>query len=425
MNYDKIINGIKEMATQNVEISKVKGGITSPKGFHATGNHIGIKDNKKDLAIVYSEVPAIASGVFTKNIVKAAPVLWDQSLIQNQNQIQAIVINSGNANACTGEIGIEHTRLMAAELASYMELHEDQVLVASTGVIGVPLPIDIITVGIKNTYKKLGISSDDASLAAEAIMTTDTLPKEISVEFSIDGKKIRIGGMAKGSGMIHPNMATMLAFITTDINISRDLMDKAFKESVDESYNMISVDGDTSTNDSVIILANGMSENKKIKEVNDEYLIFKQALHQVNTHLAKEIVKDGEGASKFITVHVKGATSKSEAKILCKSIITSNLVKTAFFGEDANWGRIVAAMGYSGAKFDPSKVSIKLFNGTHSIELMQEGTPLQFDEILAKNILKKNEITVQAILKEGKGEAIAWGCDLSYDYVRINGSYRT
>ncbi len=425
MNYDKIINGVKEMAAQNVEISKVKGGITSPKGFHAIGNHIGIKDNKKDLAIVYSEVPAIASGVFTRNVVKAAPVLWDQSLIQNQNQIQAIVINSGNANACTGEIGIEHTKLMAAELASYMELHEDQVLVASTGVIGVPLPIDIVTDGIKNTYQKLGNSSRDASLAAEAIMTTDTLPKEISVEFSIDGKKIRIGGMAKGSGMIHPNMATMLAFITTDINISRDLLDKAFKESVDESYNMISVDGDTSTNDSVIILANAMSENKKIKEENDEYLIFKQALHQVNTHLAKEIVKDGEGASKFITVHVKGATSKSEAKILCKSIITSNLVKTAFFGEDANWGRIVAAMGYSGAKFDPSKVSIKLFNGAHSIELMQEGTPLQFDEILAKNILKKKEITVEAILKEGIGEAIAWGCDLSYDYVRINGSYRT
>ncbi|MHA2049356.1 MAG: bifunctional ornithine acetyltransferase/N-acetylglutamate synthase [Promethearchaeota archaeon] len=413
------------MAVQNVGIKKINGGITSPKGFHATGNHIGIKENKKDLAIVFSEVPAIASGVFTRNVVKAAPVLWDQSLIQNQNLIQAIVINSGNANACTGEIGIDHTKLMASEVASSLGLRENQVLVASTGVIGVPLPIDIIINGIKSTHEKLGNSSEDASLAAEAIITTDTHLKEISVEFSIEDKKIRIGGMAKGSGMIHPNMATMLAFITTDVNISRELLDKAFKESVDESYNMISVDGDTSTNDSVIILANGMSKNTKINQEDKNYLIFKQALHQVNTYLAKAVVRDGEGASKFITVHVKGAASKNEAKILSKSIITSNLVKTAFFGEDANWGRIVAAMGYSGANFDPSKVSIKLFNGSNSINLMQEGTPLQFDENLAKNILKKSEITVEAILKEGTGEATAWGCDLSYDYVRINGAYRT
>jgi glutamate N-acetyltransferase/amino-acid N-acetyltransferase len=384
------------MVIQDVGIRKIKGGITSPIGFHATGNHVGIKENKKDLAIVYSEVPAVASGVFTKNVVKAAPVLWDQSLIRKKNLIQAMVINSGNANACTGEIGKDHTRIMASELASCLGLREDQILVAST-----------------------------ARLAAEAIITTDTHPKEISVEFSIGDKKIRIGGMAKGSGMIHPNMATMLAFITTDINISKELLDRAFKESVDESYNMISVDGDTSTNDSVILLANGLAENVKIKEENEKYLMFKKALHQVNIYLAKEVVRDGEGASKFITVHVKGATSKNEAKILCKSIITSNLVKTAFFGEDANWGRIVAAMGYSGANFDPSKVSIKLFNGAHSIELMQDGTPLQFDEIVAKNILKKSEITVEALLKEGKGEAIAWGCDLSYDYVRINGSYRS
>ena len=413
------------MEVNDVEIKKINGGITSPKGFHATGNHIGIKENKKDLAIVYSEVPANASGVFTTNVVKAAPVLWDQNLVLNHNLIQAIVINSGNANACTGEIGIEHTKIMATELASCLGLKENQILVASTGVIGVPLPIDIIIDGIKSTYKKLGNTNNDAKSAAEAIITTDTHIKEISVEFTIDDKIIRIGGMAKGSGMIHPNMATMLAFITTDINISRKLLDKAFKESVDESYNMISVDGDTSTNDTVILLANGMSENPKIKEENKQYYIFKQVLHQVNTYLAKEVVRDGEGASKFITVHVKGATSKKDAKVLSKSVITSNLVKTAFFGEDANWGRIVAAMGYSGAKFDPSKVSIKLFNGSNSIELMQEGTPLQFDEVLAKNILKKSEITVEATLKEGTGEATAWGCDLSYDYVRINGDYRS
>ncbi len=413
------------MEIKNMGIMETKGGVTSPIGYYATGNHIGIKEGKKDLAIIYSEVPAKAVGVFTTNVVKAAPVLWAQNLIQSQNLIQAIVVNSGNANACTGEIGIEHTELMAAELASCLGLNKNQVIVASTGVIGVPLPIDKVVDGINSTYKKLGNTENDANLAAEAIMTTDTYPKAISVEFLINNKKIRIGGMAKGSGMIHPNMATMLSFITTDVNISRDLLNKALKESVDESYNMISVDGDTSTNDSVILLANGMSKNPEIKNENKEYHIFKQALHYVNTFLAQEIVRDGEGAKKFITVHIKGAISNHEAKILSKSVITSNLVKTAFFGEDANWGRILAAMGYSGANFDPSKVSIIFKNGSNSIKLMQDGTPTLFDEHQAKIILKKKEIIVQVVLKEGNGEAIAWGCDLSYDYVRINGDYRT
>jgi len=413
------------MEINSVGIKKIKGGITSPKGFHATGSHIGIKEEKKDLAIIYSKVPAKAVGVFTTNLVKAAPVLWDQNLIESHNLIQAMVINSGNANACTGKIGIKDTELMAAELANCLRLNKNQVLVASTGVIGVPLPIDIIIDGINTTFKKLGNTDEDANLAAKAIMTTDTYPKEISVEFSIDDKKIRIGGMAKGSGMIHPNMATMLSFITTDINISRELLNKALKESIDDSYNMISVDGDTSTNDSVILLANGMSENSEIKKESKEYHIFKQALHYVNTFLAQEIVRDGEGAKKFITVHIKGAISNQEAKVLSKSVITSNLVKTAFFGEDANWGRILAAMGYSGAEFDPLKVSIKFKNGSSSIKLMQDGTPILFDENLAKEILKKKEITVEVILKDGKGEAIAWGCDLTYDYIRINGDYRT
>ncbi|MFX0030190.1 MAG: bifunctional glutamate N-acetyltransferase/amino-acid acetyltransferase ArgJ [Candidatus Hermodarchaeota archaeon] len=413
------------MEAKSMGILEINGGITSPMGYYATGNHIGIKDGKKDLAIIYSKSPAKAVGVFTTNVVKAAPVLWDQNLIQNHNLIQAIVINSGNANACTGEIGINHTELIASELASCLKLNKHQVLVASTGVIGVPLPIDIIINGINVSYKKLGDTEIDANLAAEAIMTTDTYPKEISVEFTVNKKKIRIGGMAKGSGMIHPNMATMLSFITTDINISRELLDKALKESVDDSYHMISVDGDTSTNDSVILLANGLAKNSEIKEENKEYRIFKQALHYVNTFLAQEIVRDGEGAKKFITVNLKGASSNQEAKVLSKAVITSNLVKTAFFGEDANWGRILAAMGYSGAKFDPSKVSIKFKNGSNSIKLMHDGTPIIFDENLAKQILKKNEIIVEVILKDGDGEATAWGCDLSYDYVRINGDYRT
>jgi glutamate N-acetyltransferase/amino-acid N-acetyltransferase len=256
-------------------------------------------------------------------------------------------------------------------------------------------------------------------------MTTDTRQKQISVEFSVEGKKVRIGGIAKGSGMIHPNMATMLAFITTDINISKELLNQALKKSVDDSYNMISVDGDTSTNDMVILLANGLGGNSEIKEENEDYYLFEQALHYVNLFLAQEIVRDGEGANKFIAVKVNGAASKNDARLISKSVITSNLVKTAFFGEDANWGRILAAMGYSGANFDPTKVSIKFHNGSHSINLMQNGTPVQFDEELALKILKKKEITVELQLKEGNGEAIAWGCDLSYDYVKINGDYRS
>ncbi len=413
------------MEITNTGIKKLSGSITSPKGYRATGSHIGIKERKKDLALILSEVPAKAVGVFTTNVVKASSILWNQNLIQNPNGVKAIVINSGNANACTGEVGAKHTELMATELASCLGVDKNQVLVASTGIIGVPLPIDIIVAGINNTYAKLGNTTSDANLAAQAIMTTDTYPKQISVEFSIDDKKVRIGGMAKGSGMIHPNMATMLSFITTDINISRELLNKALKKSVDDSYNMISVDGDTSTNDLVLLLANGCGGNTEIKEENKEYYLFKKALHLVNLFLAQEIVKDGEGAKKFIEVKVSGAASKKDARLLSKSVITSNLVKTAFFGEDANWGRILAAMGYSGANFNPTGVSINFHNGAHSIMLMQEGTPLQFDEELALKILKENEITVELLLKEGTGEATAWGCDLSYEYVRINGDYRS
>ena len=413
------------MKINNTGIKKLSGSITSPKGYRATGSHIGIKECKKDLALIFSEVPAKAAGVFTSNIVKASSILWNQKLIQNQNGVSAIVINSGNANACTGEVGMKDTEQMATELASCLGVDKNQVLVASTGIIGVPLPINTIVAGINNTFEKLGNTNSDANLAAEAIMTTDTHSKEISVEFSIDDKKIRVGGMAKGSGMIHPNMATMLSFITTDVNISRELLNKALKKSVDDSYNMISVDGDTSTNDMVILLANGLGGNSEIIEENENYYLFKKALHLVNLFLAQEIVKDGEGAKKFIAVKVSGAASKKDARLLSKSVITSSLVKTAFFGEDANWGRILAAMGYSGANFNPIGVSIKFHNGSHSIMLMQDGTPIQFDEELALKILKEKEITVELLLKEGSGEAIAWGCDLSYDYVKINGNYRS
>jgi glutamate N-acetyltransferase/amino-acid N-acetyltransferase len=413
------------MEIRNTGINEITGSITSPKGYQATGSHIGIKECKKDLAIIYSEVPAKVVGAFTTNIVKASSILWNQNIVQNQDLARAIVINSGNANACTGELGAKHTEIIATELASCLGVDKNQVLVASTGVIGVPLPIDTIIAGIHSTYKKLGNTNIDANLATEAIMTTDTQIKQISVEFTIDDKKIRIGGIAKGSGMIHPNMATMLSFITTDINISKELLNKAMKKSVEDSYNMISVDGDTSTNDLVVLLANGLGGNSEIKEESEEYLLFEKALHYVNLNLAQKIVKDGEGAKKFIAVKVRGAASKEDARLLSKSVITSNLVKTAFFGEDANWGRILAAMGYSGAVFNPSEVTIKFQNGVHSIMLMQDGTPLQFDEELALTILKEKEITVELFLKEGTGKAIAWGCDLSYEYIRINGDYRS
>ncbi|WP_341877483.1 bifunctional ornithine acetyltransferase/N-acetylglutamate synthase [Defluviitalea saccharophila] len=403
----------------------IDGGITSPKGIKATGNYIGIKKKRKDLAIVYSELPAKGAATFTTNVVKAAPVLWNQQLINEKGNIQAIVVNSGNANACTGEQGMLDTQQMAQTMADCLGLKKEEVLVASTGVIGVPLPMDIICPGIEKTALKLSCLRESAKEAAEAIMTTDTFSKEIAVTFELDGKTITIGGMAKGSGMIHPNMATMLSFITTDINISRELLDKALKESIVDSYNMISVDGDTSTNDMVLVLANGAAENALIDTENEDYEQFKKAFHYVNTYLAQQIVRDGEGAGKFIEVYVKGTKTKSDARILAKSIITSNLVKTAFFGEDANWGRILCAMGYSGVQFDTSKVTIQFVSEAGSIILMKNGTPLVFDEDYAYKILHEKDIKVIALLEEGSEEATAWGCDLSYEYVRINGEYRT
>ncbi len=406
-------------------LKKIKGGITCPKGFKATGNHIGVKKKRKDLAIIYSEVPAKVSGVFTKNVVKAAPVIWCQGILKRKKTIQAVVINSGNANACTGEVGKKHTAIMAEKTAKCLNLDLYEVLVSSTGIIGVPLPIEKITNGIEENYKNIGNKVEDGNLAAEAIMTTDTFAKQIAVELTIGGKAVKIGGMAKGSGMIHPNMGTMLSYITTDANISQELLDKAFKESNLDSYNMISVDGDTSTNDTAIIMANGLACNEEIIEENEDYEKFKKAVHYVNLYLAQQIVKDGEGAGKLISVTVSGAKTKEDARKLSKSVITSNLVKTAFFGEDANWGRIVCALGYAGVDFDLNKTSISFNCLGNEIYLMQNGIPLEFDEEIAKKILMEVEIAVNIILEEGKEQATAWGCDLSYDYVKINADYRT
>lgn len=403
----------------------IEGGITAAKGFQATGNAIGIKNGVKDLAMIESVVPATAAAAFTTNIVKATSVQRNMEIIKKQNKIRGIVINSGNANACTGEEGVKANAEMAHAYAQLLKVADDMVFTASTGVIGATFPIEIIKKGIQNIFPNLGEKREDALLAAEAIMTTDTYSKEIAVEIELSGKIVRIGGMAKGSGMIHPNMATMLAFVTTDANIERTLLDKLLKEDIQSTYNMVSVDGDTSTNDTIIVLANGLAENECITEENEDYIVFKEALHFINEHLAKELVKDGEGATKLVEVNVEGAESKENAKQIAKSVITSSLVKAAMFGEDANWGRVLCAMGYSGVKFDTTKVDIIYKSAKGRIELMKQGTPIVFDEEKAAKILSENKIIVDIVLQEGTQKATAWGCDLSYDYVKINGDYRS
>lgn len=403
----------------------VAGGLTNAKGFKATGFFAGVRKKRNDVAIIYSDVPAEVAGVFTKSTVKAAPVLWDMDIVSSGEKVRAVVVNSGNANACTGEQGMKDAEKMAETMAKVYGIEKSEVIVSSTGVIGVPLPIDKIVKSIEENYSNIGSSSEDSLLAAEAIMTTDTFSKWVAIETEIGGKTVNIGGIAKGSGMIHPNMGTMLGYITTDVNISGDLLKKALKDSTLDSYNMISVDGDTSTNDTVIVLSNGMAENEKIEQEGEDYEKFKEALHFVNLNLAKQIVKDGEGAGKFIAVNVVGTEKKEDARKFAMSIISSSLVKTAFFGEDANWGRIVAAMGYTEIEFDMNKTSIHFNSDGGRVDLMKNGVPLEFSESEAKEVLKAHEIDVFITLGEGSEEATAWGCDLSYDYVKINADYRT
>lgn len=401
------------------------GSVTSAKGFKAAGAHIGVKRKRKDLALISSEVPATVACMFTTNVMKAAPIVWNEKVVAASKTIRGIVINSGNANSCTGKEGLENAEIMAATYAECIGAKPEEILVCSTGVIGVQLPMEIITKGIINVSSSLEHSKLAGQLAAEAIMTTDTYTKQISAEFEVDGKKVVLGAMAKGSGMIHPNMATMLSFITTDLSIAPHMLEKALKDSGADTYNMISVDGDTSTNDMVAIMANGLAGNKTIETEDDGYFTFCEVLKKVNTHLAKIIVQDGEGATKFLEAQVKGTASKEDARLLARSIVSSSLVKTAFFGEDANWGRIICAMGYSGSKFDPACVSISLESAAGILELLKHGEPVCVNEILAKQILAEKNIIIHVSMNSGIEEATAWGCDLSYDYVRINGSYRT
>ncbi len=414
---------MNELTESKNFITEIEGSVTAPKGFSATGDHVGLKKKKKDLSIIKSDVPAVSSAVFTQNVVKAAPVIWNMGVINNK--ICGIVVNSGNANACTGELGFKHTEIMAQTLADCIDCDKTNIMVNSTGVIGFHLPIDKVVEGIKKLAPSLDTSREASKRAAEGILTTDTYTKEIAVEFEICGKIVKIGGIAKGSGMIHPNMATMLAFITTDIAISKQMLDKALKESADDSYNMISVDGDTSTNDTVTVLANGMADNKFIESDDENYKKFKTAFDYVNKYLAKQIINDGEGVTKVLEVLVKGANTKDDARKIAKSVICSNLVKTAFFGEDANWGRILCAAGYSGASFNPNKATISFSSLGGNITLFKSGEPLNFDEDKALQILRERKIQITLSLQDGNEEAAAWGCDLSYDYVKINGKYRT
>lgn len=406
----------------------IEGSVTAAKGFRAAGNAVGVKGvitEKKDLAIIVSDVPAVAAGAFTTNVVKATSVTRNMKIMEGKGKINAVVANSGNANACTGEEGIKSNEKMAQCLADILGVDSSTVLTASTGVIGAVFPIDTITKGIKATFPMLGYDRNNALMAAEAIMTTDTYSKEVAVEFELGGKTVHLGGMAKGSGMICPNMATMLSFITTDAAISQELLNKALKEDIKSTYNMVSVDGDTSTNDTVVVLANGLAGNEEIVSEGKDYDAFKEALHYVNERLAKNLVRDGEGATKFMEVNVTGAATEADAKTMAKSVVKSSLFKAAVFGEDANWGRVLCAMGYSGVKFDPQKVDIVFASNAGEILLMDNGTPIVFDEDKAKTILSEKEIQVNIKISEGNAKATAWGCDLSYEYVKINGDYRS
>lgn len=400
-------------------IKVINGGVTAPKGFIAGGIAAGIKKSGKlDLALIASQTPAIAAGSFTTNQVQAAPVVISKKRVQN-GVAQGIIVNSGNANACTGPSGFEAALKMGAAAAKFLNVSEELVLVASTGVIGVELPAARIESALSQNS---GFVTDSGgTLAAQAIMTTDTFLKEIAVEFELEGKIARIGGIAKGSGMIHPNMATLLSFVTTDVAIDKAMLDQAVAFAVDHSFNRITVDGDTSTNDCLLILANGQAGNQTIAGTGTAYQIFLDALTYVCRELAKMIARDGEGATKMVELKIQGAASEDAAVRIGKSIATSNLVKTAIFGEDANWGRILAAVGYSGVPIQPELINIWLGD----LLVCQGGVGLTFDESKAKQILSQKEILITVDLGTGQSGASIWTCDFSYDYVKINGSYRT
>lgn len=402
----------------------IDGGVAAPIGFTTNGVLSGIKAGRTrpDTALIFSEKPCAAAGVFTKNKVQAECVKLSRRHVAG-GSAQAVIVNSGNANACTGEQGAQAALRMAQSAASQLHLQEGDVLVCSTGVIGQQLPVEKIEAKMADLVA--GLSKEGHQLAREAIMTTDTRYKEAALETTIGGRTVRLGTMAKGSGMIHINMGTMLGFITTDCAISAAMLDKALRESVEGTYNCVSVDGDTSTNDTLLILANGMAGNQVIDSEGPDYDAFVSALNQLNTIMAKRIAADGEGAEHLVECRVDGAASVEDARILAKSVISSNLVKAAFFGKDANWGRILCAMGYSGGSFMPEKTSVSFASAAGRIQVFKEGVPLDFDEELARRILSEDETRIEVELQDGNCSGTAWGCDLTYEYVKINGDYRT
>ena len=400
----------------------IEGGVCAAKGFSANGIHCGIRKNKtkKDLSLIYSECEANAAAVYTTNLVKGAPLTVTKSHLSN-GRAQAVICNSGNANTCNAN-GIEIAEKMSALIADELNISAENIVVASTGVIGQSLDITPIANGIPELVKGLGAHSE---FAAEGIMTTDTKKKEIAVSFDIDGVECKIGGIAKGSGMIHPNMATMLVFITTDCAISSELLQKALSNDIQNTFNMVSVDGDTSTNDMVTVLANGMAGNKEITDESEAYAVFMKALNTVTVYLCKCIAGDGEGATKMIECSVCGAKDKQTAKTVAKSVICSSLTKAAMFGADANWGRVLCAIGYSKADVDVNKIDVAFSSKAGSVEVCRGGSGIDFSEEKAKEILLCDEITIEVALNDGNEIAVAWGCDLTYDYVKINGDYRT
>lgn len=407
-------------------MQEIQGGVTAAQGFLAAAQEAGIKySNRKDMAMVYSKVPCRVAGTFTTNVVKAACVLWDKQIVEQSEYGQAVVINSGIANACTGKQGMDYCRQTAEAMAEVLQIPESACLVASTGVIGMQLPIDKITAGVRALGGQLSDAKEAGTEAARAIMTTDTRHKEVAVTFKAGGKEVTLGGMCKGSGMIHPNMCTMLAFVTTDLAISKELLQEAVRENVQDTFNMVSVDGDTSTNDTFLVLANGLAENPEITEKNEDYQAFVKALLYVNTRLAKMMAQDGEGATALVEAHVYHAASKEEARRLAKSVICSSLTKAAIFGHDANWGRILCALGYAGVEFDPERIELFFAAGEKKIQIFKDGRGTDYSEKEASEILAKPEVQILVDMKMGDRQARAWGCDLTYDYVKINADYRS
>ena len=404
----------------------IKGGVTAAKGFEAASTAAGIKyQNRTDMALIYSETPCETAGTFTTNVVKAAPVKWDRQVVDSGRKSQAVIVNSGIANACTGAEGFGYCEDTAKAAAKYLGVDAEGVLIGSSGVIGKQMPIDKLTAGIEALAGKKNASCENGTEAAKAIMTTDTCEKELAVTICVGDKTVTLGGMAKGSGMIHPNMCTMLAFITTDAAITKEALQKALSEDVADTYNMISVDGDTSTNDTALLLANGMAGNPVIEYGTPDYEEFRAALHVINEYLAKKIAGDGEGATALFEANVVGADTREQAKILAKAIVCSNLTKAAIAGHDANWGRILCAMGYSGAQFEPEKVDLFFESKAGKIQIIENGTAVNYSEEEATKILSESEVTAIADVKLGNQTASAWGCDLTHGYIDINADYRS